>query len=244
MSQVKLIVSNWKMNFSFDQAENFVKKLKKIKFDTLKVNNIICPQFILMPLVSKLIKNTNINLGAQDCHYKLNGAFTGDTSVELLKNLNCNYIILGHSERRQNHFETDELINFKVKTVKSEKLKPIICIGENLKERESGKYKEILKKQLQRCIPSNLDEIIIAYEPIWSIGTGHIPSIKEIKEIQDLTINFLKMSKSINNIYFLYGGSVNADNLGNIMNSSDINGALIGGSSLKIEEMKNILTLC
>jgi len=242
MSQVKLIVSNWKMNLNISQARTLTNKLKKIKIKKNLIKNIICPQFVLLPIISNIVKDSNILLGAQDCHYKKFGAYTGDTSIELIKEIGCKYIIIGHSERREYKGETNDIVREKAELVISEKLKPIICIGETLEERKKNKYKKILEEQLKICIPNNLDEIIIAYEPIWSIGTGLIPTVDEIKEIKNFTCDYVFKSKKISKIIFLYGGSVNSENIFEIFKLSDVNGALIGGSSLKFEEINKILT--
>ena len=242
MSQVKLIVSNWKMNLDISQAKILTNKLKKIKIKNPLIKNIICPQFILLPFISNIVKESDILLGAQDCHYLKSGAHTGDTSIELIKEMGCKYIIVGHSERRQHHNETNNVIRKKIDLIISENLNPIICIGESFKERRNKKYKNILEKQLKDCVPRNLNEVIIAYEPVWSIGTGLVPSIEQIKEIKDLTHDFILKSKNISKIFFLYGGSVNSKNISEIFKLSHINGALIGGSSLKFEEINKILT--
>ncbi len=242
MNQIKLIVSNWKMNLNMSQARILTNKLRKIQIKNNSIKNIICPQFILLPIISNIIKESDILLGAQDCHYKKSGAYTGDTSVELIKEVGCKYVIIGHSERRKEHHETNNIIREKAKLVISEKLKPIVCIGESFKERKNTKYLNILEEQLMVSIPNNLNEIIIAYEPIWSIGTGLVPTVEQIKEIKNFTCDFLLKSKNISKIYFLYGGSVNSENISEIFEFSDINGALIGGSSLKFEEINKILT--
>ena len=221
MSQVKLIVSNWKMNLNISQARILTNKLKKIKIKKNLIKNIICPQFILLPIISNIVKDSNILLGAQDCHYKKFGAYTGDTSIELIKEIGCKYIIIGHSERREYKGETNDIIREKAELVISEKLKPIICIGETLEERKKNKYKKTLEEQLKICIPNNLDEI---------------------KEIKNFTCDFVSQSKEISKIFFLYGGSVNSKNIFEIFKLSDVNGALIGGSSLKFEEINKILT--
>tara|TARA_X000000950_G_scaffold287011_1_gene397656 strand:- start:1029 stop:1760 length:732 start_codon:yes stop_codon:yes gene_type:complete len=243
MGQVKLIVSNWKMNLNLLNSTNLIEGLLRVSHSD-SIQHIICPQFILIPLVSNLLKGSKINLGAQDCCYEKMGAFTGDTGIELLKEYNCRYVILGHSERRNHHKETNELIKKKVDLAISEGLNPIICIGETIKERKKNNYLEVLENQLKLCIPNEYNEVIIAYEPIWSIGTGLTPSYKEIIEIQNFTEKFLKKHKMIKKLYFLYGGSVNSDNFGEIMNNTNVNGALIGGASLKTTEMKKILTFC
>ncbi|MBK93997.1 MAG: triose-phosphate isomerase, partial [Rickettsiales bacterium] len=174
-------------------------------------------------------------LGAQDSHYKLSGAFTGDTSSELLKYFNCEYVILGHSERRQYHNETYNTVKQKILTAVSVKIKPIICVGETLDERKKKNYKKVIEDQLEKCIPTNLKEVIIAYEPIWSIGTGIIPKYSEIEEISNIIYEFLKKKKIRPKI--LYGGSVNKKNFKNIITIKNICGGLIGGASLNPHEL-------
>ena len=230
------------MNLNISQARILTKKLMKIQIKNNLIKNIICPQFILLPIISNYIKESDILLGAQDCHYKKFGAYTGDTSIELIKEVGCKYVIIGHSERRNEHHETNNIIREKAQLVISEKLKPIICIGESLKERKNGKYLNILEEQLKISIPYNLNEIIIAYEPIWSIGTGLVPTVEQIKEIKDFTYDFVFKSKNITKIFFLYGGSVDSKNISDIFKFSGIDGALIGGSSLIFEEIHKILT--
>ncbi len=242
MQQVKLIVSNWKMNLGNKKAARLVNNIKKLKNIHPNYKNIICPQFLLIPHISNLVNKSSVLLGAQDCHYQKEGAYTGDTSIELLKENKCKYIIVGHSERRQYHKENDSIIRKKVDLVLSKKIKPIVCVGELLKERQSKRYVKIIKNQLDICIPKNLNNIVIAYEPVWSIGTGLVPSLKEINEIYQLTKIFLQKSKKIHNFYFLYGGSVNSKNFKEIIENTSVDGALIGGASLKFSEMKKILT--
>ena len=183
MSEVKLIVSNWKMNLNYSQSLNLIQKLKKLNCNSKRIKNIICPQFLLIPHVEKHIKTCKFLLGAQDCHFKKNGSFTGETSLELLKKMNCKYIIVGHSERRSFQYESNLTIRKKVDFILSYKLKPIVCIGESLNDRKKSRYIKFVEKQLYECIPDNIKEIIVAYEPIWSIGTGVTPSIEEVSEM-------------------------------------------------------------
>ena len=242
MNQDKLIVSNWKMNLNFAQAKELINNYNKISLKNRNVKNIICPQFLLIPFVSELIKKKDILLGAQDCHFIKSGSFTGDSSVELIKKMNCKYVITGHSERREFHFETNNLIRKKVELILSEDLRPILCVGESINERKSRNHIDTIKEQLNICVPENLKEIIIAYEPIWSIGSGIIPKIDEIIEMKEIVMNFLKNRKKIKKIFFLYGGSVDSTNFKFIMQNTNVNGALIGGASLKFKEMNKILT--
>ena len=241
MTQNTLIVSNWKMNLDLTNAKKLIYKLKKIRNIKKTTKNIICPQFLLIPTVSELIKNSNIILGAQDCHYNESGSFTGDSSISLIQKYRCKYVIIGHSERRINHCEKDEIVKKKIILAKKFKISAIVCVGEPLEIRKKKNHISFILNQLDRCIPTNLDEIIIAYEPIWSIGSGKTPTLENILEINKLCVNFLKEKKKIKKISFLYGGSVNSKNLYEIINKSSLNGALIGGASLVEKEIVNIL---
>ena len=243
MTQNKLIVSNWKMNLNISDSRKLINKLVK---STQKIKSrikiIICPQFLLIPQVSNMIKNTQIILGSQDCHYEKSGAFTGETSIELLKSFKCKYVILGHSERREHNDESNLIISKKIKITHKFNLKPIICIGESIDLRKKGKYLSFLESQLNECVP-NVKEIIIAYEPIWSIGTGLIPSSQEILEVNNFVKKYLWKKKKIKKVSFLYGGSVSSKNIKNIIDNSDIDGALIGGSSLMEKEISKIISI-
>ena len=243
MRQVKLIVSNWKMNLNVSDSKKLINDLIKLSNNN-SIEHVVCPQFALIPSVSRLIKESKIILGAQDCHHEKIGAYTGDTSAQILKELNCKYVILGHSERRDYHSESNELVKKKVFLAISEGLKPIICVSESIEDRKNNNYFNIIEKQLDVCVPDDYNNVVIAYEPIWSIGTGQVPTNKEILEMKKFIYNFLKSKKRIHKVNFLYGGSVNSINFHEIMNDTKVDGALIGGSSLKIIEMNKILTFC
>ena len=244
MSHNTLIVSNWKMNFNFIQAKNLVTNLKKIKYNKVKLTNVICPQFLLLPTLNEVLFKSDFILGAQDLHFDLNGAYTGDTSIELIKDYNCKYSIIGHSERRALHNESNIIIKKKVKLCLDNFIIPILCVGESIEQRKKNTYKDFILKQLTECIQKiKCPELVIAYEPIWSIGTGIIPKVEDIIEISELIFSFLKKEK-IDKFQILYGGSVNSSNFKEINSIDKINGALIGGASLKIDEMEKILTSC
>ena len=243
MTHNTLIVSNWKMNLNFLDAKKLLEKICKIKFDTTKTNHVICPQNLLLPLLNEKFKDGNYKIGSQDFHHKKNGAFTGDTSIELLKNFSCDYSIIGHSERREYHAETNKIINQKLKLALENSVSPILCVGESLKQRKEKTYSEFIEKQIQECVDSNINELVIAYEPIWSIGTGIIPSLEEIEEVIN-KINLFLQRKKVKKFKVIYGGSVSVDNFKKIMSLKNCKGVLIGGSSLKIDQMNKILTLC
>lgn len=243
MAKNKLIVSNWKMNLNLSDSKKLINKLIK---STIKkkpyLENIICPQFLLIPSISNLIKDTHLLLGAQNCHFERKGAFTGESSIELLKQFNCKYVILGHSERRLFSADSNLLIKKKIKIVLSEKIKPIVCIGEPLEFRKDKSYLKFLEKQLDECVPE-CNEIIIAYEPIWSIGTGLVPDYEDIYEVQNYVKSFLKNKKFIKKTSVLYGGSVSSNNITYIIKESKVDGALIGGSSIDDKEILKIISI-
>lgn len=243
MKKETFIVANWKMNLNFLQANNFVNNLSMFLNSTkIDTNIIICPQFLLLHFISTLEYNKNIKIGAQNCHSIESGAFTGETSIELLESLGCHFVIIGHSERRIQHKESDSEIKKKAITALKHNITPIICIGEKIEIRKQKTYLEFLSSQILSSIPNINDDIIIAYEPIWSIGTGIIPKIEEINEISDFITNTVKKEKSkIKNTHILYGGSVNSKNSKSILDIKNINGLLVGGASLDSREFIKIL---
>ncbi len=242
MPQDTLIVSNWKMNLNLIDAKKLIHQISNLALPiNKKIKNVICPQFLLIPLISKLIEGTEIILGSQDCHQKINGSFTGDSSIELVKEFGCKFVIIGHSERRKNYNESNNLIREKANLVRKFGLSPIICIGESLYERKKKDFLQVISTQLNECVEPK-EEVVIAYEPIWAIGSGLTPTIDEILEIKNFTLSFLKKEKDSKKITFLYGGSVDSKNYFNIVSNTNINGALIGGASIKKDEIKKILT--
>ncbi len=225
---MKFLVANWKMNGDIKFAENFLETIGSIKSEN-KV--IVCPPF---PLLCKFERFSHL-LGAQNCSDKKSGAFTGEVSPLLLKQLNCRYVIIGHSERRQIFKESDETIFEKYKTLIELDLTPIVCIGET--EEERSNWKEILSIQLAKIKDrEDLSKSIIAYEPVWSIGSGKTPTIEEIHEVLSF-IREITYSKCPT----LYGGSVSIKNVGDILNIPTVDGVLVGGASLKIEEFSRMI---
>ena len=241
MQKKTFIIANWKMNLNEKDAHKLIKDLAKLAIIKKKSTEvIICPQFLLLPGLSKLV-NSSIFLGAQDCHYQIKGAYTGDNSIELIKFFRCKYVILGHSERRKFHNEKNSLVKNKVDTVRNQNLIPILCVGESLEERKKNTHKKKIIWQLENCISKNIDEIVIAYEPVWSIGTGITPTEDEISEISDLIFNYLINSRKKLRFSIVYGGSVDSENFKKLIEIKHINGALIGGASLKFDELSKII---
>tara|TARA_Y200000002_G_scaffold12041_1_gene9839 strand:+ start:1241 stop:1945 length:705 start_codon:yes stop_codon:yes gene_type:complete len=224
---------------SYKLVKSISNHYKKMKPKTSKV--VICPPFTLLSEFVK--KEKNIKFGGQDCHYKSEGAYTGSISANMLKSINCRYVILGHSERRIYQKETSQELNLKIKSALESNLTVIYCIGEKLEEIK--KRNAILKKQLS-SLPKKIDstKIIIAYEPVWAIGTGKVPSLNDINKIHEKIRNILSNLVGNNfsrNVSILYGGSVNASNSVEILNLNQVDGALVGGASLKSKEFCKII---
>lgn len=242
MKRTKYTIANWKMNGqkdSYKLVKSISNYCQKMKRKTSKV--VICPPFTLL---SELIKKEKkIKFGGQDCHYKSEGAYTGSISANMLKSINCQYVILGHSERRIYQKETSQELNLKIQSAIKSNLTVIYCIGEKLEEIK--KRNIILKKQLS-SLPKKIDpkKIIIAYEPVWAIGTGKVPSLNDINKIHEKIRHILsnlvglRFSKHVS---ILYGGSVNAVNSVDILNLDHVDGALVGGASLKSKEFCKII---
>ena len=229
-----LIAANWKMNLDKKSIKSFVENLQHYKFSE---NIQLCIFFltIYIQFLSELIKNIPISIGGQNCHYQSFGAFTGEVSAISLKEFGCDYVILGHSERRKYNKETNESIKKCAQFGIKSNLRPIICVGENLDQRVNGKAIDFIEKQINDCLPEEFNELTIAYEPIWSIGTGKIPHQSEIREMHK-NITKIINSKTKKNVKVLYGGSVNENNIDEILSVNNVNGVLVGGASLKIKD--------
>jgi triosephosphate isomerase len=234
----KLIICNWKMNLGDANSLNFLNKLNiKSNFDG---QYIICPPFTSIALVNDKLKMLNSSwlLGAQDCSAFDNGARKGDISSQMLKDSGCSYVIVGHSERRMYHGEDNEMVKAKALNALQHQLIPIMCIGETEKAYSLGKTKEVLKKQLEESMPSK--ECVVAYEPVWAIGTGKVPKIEEIEATHQF-IQSVLISLGFCDIPVVYGGSVQADNITEILDQPSVAGVLIGGASVKADSMNQII---
>ncbi len=235
---MSIVAANWKMNGvklvdSFAlvrKVTDFVKKNKPA------CDVVIFPPFTMLGFIKEELYESGLKLGAQDCHFADNGAYTGDISSAMIKELGCEYVIVGHSERRSYHSETNDIICKKAESAHKHGIKTIICVGESIEERKKGKVLKILKKQVTESLPSgtNSDNTIIAYEPIWAIGTGVIPKSEEIAEAHEY-INKLSGLKVI------YGGSVKAANAKDLSVIKGVEGMLVGGASLDANEFCNII---
>lgn len=245
MSQEKIIIANWKMKLGLKETTDLAKQVKE-KFKDFNVGTIaVCPNFISLLEVKKIMKGTNIHVGAQDAFWEARGAFTGEISPALLKEAGCKYVIIGHSERRKYLMENYEMIHKEIKAVvEVEDLVPVICIGENWDERKTDRRDFILFDQLQQALSGiNVvgdQQIIIAYEPIWAIGSGTAiePSEAEYAhKIVRLTLNDMFGMKIVNkNFKIIYGGSINTKNVRGFVGLENLDGVLVGGASLDAEE--------
>lgn len=227
----KYVVANWKMNGDLNLIKDYAQFFQN---HHLKSHLIVCPP---SPYVWASI-GAGFDVGAQDCHFAESGAHTGNVSAKMLKELGCTHVIVGHSERRLNHMETDGLIHKKAKAAIDQGLIPIICIGESIEDRENEETEQVLMSQLKTSCPDAKTGFMVAYEPIWAIGTGKTATPSDIEKIHELMRTFLG-----DDIPLLYGGSVNAKNAYTLINLKNVDGVLVGGASLKLDEMKEITDL-
>lgn len=239
-----IIAGNWKMNTTFGEAKELASRIK-VAVDKIKgVEKVLCPPFISLSAVAEILKGSTILLGAQNLFYEEKGAYTGEISPTMLVGL-CRYVIIGHSERRAYFHEDDTLINKKVKAALKAGLCPILCVGENLEERNSGVAEEVVVGQLRQDIKDvNQDTLVLAYEPVWAIGTGKPTTAAQAEEMSSILRNTLARimgPETAEKICILYGGSVTSANISDFISHEDIDGALVGGASLKVEELTGII---
>ena len=234
-----LIAGNWKMHKTIEEARELVSHLKRELSDLSEVDIVVCPSFTALENVGKLILGTNIKLGAQDVFYIKEGAFTGEVSSPQLKDCGCDYVIVGHSERRKYFQESNEMINKKIKASLEEGLNPILCVGETLEEREANQTIEVVTNQLEGGLSgieeNQLLKLTIAYEPVWAIGTGKTATPQQAEEVQKFIREWIEKkysARSASSLRILYGGSVKPNNIKDLMREEDIDGALVGGASL------------
>lgn len=243
----KVIAGNWKMNMLPGEAIEFINELTPLVKDT-ENEVILCVPYTDLFYSLLAAQNTNIKIGAQNMHFEESGAYTGEVSGKMLKAINVEYVIIGHSERREYFNETDETVNKKVKAAFKYGLKPIVCVGETLEQREAGKAVDIITKQTELALDGltneQVENTIIAYEPIWAIGTGRTATSEDannsIKEIRN-KIEKIYGQETASRVIIQYGGSVKSENSKELFAMSDIDGGLVGGASLKAEEFSKIV---
>lgn len=238
----KLVAGNWKM---FGD-KNMISEIKKIDQHCNEVicEVAICPPF---PLILSAYEQTkNIQIGAQNCHTDINGAHTGEVSAEMLTEVGAQLIIVGHSERRQDNYESNDIVKLKSEAVHRAGATAVVCIGETLKERETDKTLSVLQEQMLNSLPKNVNPLntVVAYEPVWAIGTGLVPEIDQIRAAHSFIRGFLASTygAEAHNVKILYGGSVKGSNAKEIFSISNVNGALVGGASLKSNDFIEIIT--
>ena len=239
-----IIAGNWKMNMLPNEAISFIEEIEPLVKDT---NNevIICVPFTDFFYANNMAQGTNIQVGVQNMHYEDKGAYTGEISAPMLKSVNCKYVIVGHSERRQYFNETDETVNKKIKKALEYELTPIVCVGETLEEKEAGKTIEIITSQIEKGLvdltASDLDKIVIAYEPIWAIGTGKTATSEDAQNAIQAIREKIKSLFNTDDVSILYGGSVKGSNAKELFEMKDIDGGLVGGASLEAKSFAEIV---
>ena len=242
-----IMAGNWKLNKTPNETIVFVEELKPLLTGVNDVEIVICPPFTSINVATYLTKNTNIKVGAQNLFWEKSGAFTGEVSGDMLKELGCEYVIIGHSERRQYFSETDQMINRKIFAAFAASLIPIVCVGETLQEREAGRVEEVISTQIRESLKGlNAKEhgkIVIAYEPVWAIGTGKTATPQQANEVHILIRKLLQeiFGGFAADIRIQYGGSVKPENIKELMAQSDIDGALIGGAALKADSFEKLV---
>ena len=244
-----IIAGNWKLNKTIKEAIELVTLLKRKVSAVNEVEIVVCPVFTALSDISEILMESNIQLGAQDLYWEEKGAFTGEVSASLIKDAGAKFVIVGHSERRQFFHETNETVNQKTKAALAAGLTPIVCVGELLAQREAGKTFEVVGDQLKGGFnhfnASDMRGVVIAYEPVWAIGTGKVATPQQAEEVhafirKELSKMFGADVAGV--LRILYGGSVKADNISNLMNEEDIDGALVGGASLDAEGFAEIVS--
>ncbi len=245
----KVIAGNWKMNNDVNGTVNLISEIKKeLNTKNFNADVIVCPPFTNLETAYALIKDSQIKLGAQNMYFEESGAFTGEISPMMLKSTGCEFVILGHSERRTIFLENDRLINKKIKTAVKHNLKPIFCVGETLEEREKGVTFNIIETQvrngLEGLAQSELSNMIIAYEPVWAIGTGRNATPQQAQEVHQFIRGVAAKIYSqsfADQLVIQYGGSVKPDNAKDLLSQPDIDGALVGGACLKADSFVKIV---
>jgi len=243
----KLVAGNWKMN-GLSASLSEVQAMVTGAADVPGVELAICPSAILAGAVGSVLKGSTIGLGGQDCHAEKSGAFTGDISAEMWADVGATYVIVGHSERRTMHGETDAVVSAKASAVLRAGLTPIICVGESLAERDSGRTLDVIATQLAGSVPEAAGQIpvVIAYEPVWAIGTGRTPTVAQVAEVHGAIAKAMetRFGTAGKGIRLLYGGSVKPDNAKELMAVDGVDGALVGGASLKAADFLRIAQGC
>jgi len=241
-----IIAGNWKMNMTPSQGVALLEELKPLVADA-KCDVVVCPPYVDIPAVAEALKGSNIGLGAQNVDFHEKGAYTGEVSCAMLKELGVQYIIIGHSERRSYYNETDESVNLKVRAALENGFTPIVCVGESLEQREAGQMCEIVSVQAKTALigvtPEEVEKVVIAYEPIWAIGTGKTATDEQANEAIGIIRGAVRQvaGEAADKMRIQYGGSMNAKNAAGLMAQAEIDGGLIGGAALKAPDFSVIV---
>ncbi|OGX26343.1 MAG: triose-phosphate isomerase [Omnitrophica WOR_2 bacterium RIFCSPHIGHO2_02_FULL_45_21] len=245
-----IIAGNWKMHKTIEEGEKLVNLLKRQLYDLEDIDIVLCPPFTHLAYIADMLESSNILLGAQDMHWEDEGAYTGEISAPMLKSAGCKFVLIGHSERRQLFGETNETVHKKLTSALNNGLTPIVCIGENLKQREEGVTFALVSEQLELALkalqPERLKEIIIAYEPVWAIGSGKVASSEQAQEVHRYIRDWLSKNYGLSlaqEVRIQYGGSVKPDNIAGLIAQADVDGALVGGSSLDADSFCAIVKI-
>ncbi len=247
MARKYLIAGNWKMNKTSDEAFELAKAIAEKVGSDNSVEVLICPTFTALESALRGLGSSNVKLGAQNLYPKASGAYTGEISAEMLRALHCTYVILGHSERRQYFKESDEFINEKVKVALAANLKPILCVGETLAQREANETIAVIKAQVEGGLKDvsveDASKVVIAYEPVWAIGTGKTATPEMAQEVHAEIRKMLanQFGAESEKIQILYGGSMKPENADNLLAQKDIDGGLIGGAALKADSFESLI---
>ncbi len=243
-----IIAGNWKMNKLISEAKELVRELKILVEGISEVEIVVCPVYTALYVVSQEISGSNIKLGSQDCFWEEKGAYTGEVSPVMLKDVGAEFVIIGHSERRQYFHETNEWVNKKTKKALEVGLRPIVCVGERLEEREAGKTFEVVRDQLEGGLgnlsSSDMMRVVIAYEPVWAIGTGKTATPSQAQEVHEFIRKWIAEKfgeKVAEEVTIQYGGSVKPNNARDLLSQKDIDGALVGGASLNAKDFAEII---
>jgi len=246
-----IIAGNWKMNKTTTEAIDLANGLKRELYKIDEISIVICPPFTAIDEVAEVVYESNIGLGAQNMHWEDAGAFTGEVSAPMLKELGCGYVILGHSERRQYFHETNETVNKKLRSALKHGLTPIVCVGESLEERESGRTFDVIRDHVTNSLKGldkdEVKKIIVAYEPVWAIGTGKTATPDQAQEVHCFIRELLEKAYTreiAEEITIQYGGSVKPSNIKELISQKDIDGALVGGASLDVKSFSEIVKNC
>jgi triosephosphate isomerase len=245
----KTIAGNWKMNKNVDESALLINELKERLEDVAdRIEVILCPPFTSLAIGNQLLRGSRLKLGAQNMHFEDDGAFTGEVSGRMLESIGCEYVILGHSERRTYFHESDDIVNRKIKKALAHGLKPIVCVGETLDERQQGLTESVVSKQVKGVfedIPLHgLREAIVAYEPVWAIGTGKNATPQQANDVHSLIrrlISKMYERSAADGLIIQYGGSVKPENASDLLGQPDIDGALVGGASLQVDSFAKIV---